>query len=97
MNTRTSALPPSTGTARLLFSYLNPCLAMGLQPLVQAMHEAAVGAALLTDLIPEQATSWRKVAAASGVETCFLAAITDRKSTRLNSSHCTPSRMPSSA
>jgi tryptophan synthase alpha chain len=71
-----AALAGGKGRARLLFSYLNPLLAMGLEQLPQAMHEAGIGAALITDLSPEQGAAWNRLCAEAGIETCYLAAVT---------------------
>lgn len=64
------------GVARVLFSYLNPLLAFGLDDLTWALGPAGVGAVLVTDLIPEEAEHWNAVAAKGGVETCYLVAPT---------------------
>lgn len=64
------------GGARVLFSYLNPLLAFGLEELTAALGPAGVRAVLVTDMIPEEAASWNAIAAAGATETCYLVAPT---------------------
>lgn len=61
---------------RLLFSYLNPLLALGFPELFAALPPAGVGAALVTDLIPEEGGAWLEAARRAAVETSFLATST---------------------
>ena len=42
----------------VLFSYFNPLLQAGLEPIASATKEAGIDAVLVTDLIPEEAESW---------------------------------------
>ncbi len=69
-------IAPAEGVARVLFSYLNPLLAFGLDALPAAMHAAGIGSAIVTDLIVEEATEWIARARQYHVETCFLVAST---------------------
>ncbi len=64
------------GCPRILFSYLNPLLAHGLLGLPPALRAAGVSAALVTDLVPEEAGEWLAIARAARIETCFLIAAT---------------------
>lgn len=66
------------GVARVLFSYLNPLLAFGLESVVEAARAAGIGAAIVTDLVPEEAEDWIDVCGRGGFETCFLVASTSR-------------------
>lgn len=61
---------------RLLFSYFNPLLAYGIDELLAALPESGVRAALVTDLIPEEAEAWLDAARAASIETSFLATST---------------------
>lgn len=61
---------------RLLFSYLNPLLAYGVDELLNALPAAGVRAALVTDLIPEEAGSWLEATRSAAIETSFLATST---------------------
>lgn len=61
---------------RLLFSYLNPLLSMGLEPLLRALPEAGIRGVLVTDLIPEEAREWLALTADHGIEPCFLVSST---------------------
>jgi len=67
---------PGRPGARLLFSYLNPILSMGLEPLLQKLPEAGIRGVLLTDLIPEEAVEWLAATARHDIEPCFLVAST---------------------
>ncbi len=60
----------------VLFSYFNPVLQMGLEKFAE--RAAAVGAdgVLITDLTPEESGDYRKLMAANGLDTIFLAAPT---------------------
>lgn len=73
---RRADVAPVVGVARVLFSYLNPLLAFGLDALPAAMHAAGIGSAIVTDLIAEEATEWIRRAREHEVETCFLVAST---------------------
>ncbi len=64
------------GGARLLFSYLNPLLAYGLESLPAALAAAHTKGVLITDLIVDEASEWLDIARSNGVETCFLVAAT---------------------
>jgi tryptophan synthase alpha chain len=69
-------VPPSAATARVLFSYLNPLLAYGLPRLPTAMVAGGIGAAIVTDLVVEEAKDWLALTNAHGIEACFLVAST---------------------
>ncbi len=56
----------------LLFSYFNPLLRYGLEPLACEAKEAGIDGVLVTDLPPEEAGEWTKVARAAGLDTVFL-------------------------
>jgi len=60
----------------VLFSYLNPLLAYGLERLARDARAAGVDGVLVTDLPPEEADDWLAVARAAGLDTIFLAAPT---------------------
>ncbi len=60
----------------VLFSYFNPILQMGLEKFATAAAEAGADAVLVTDLIPEEATEYREIMRARGLDTIFLAAPT---------------------
>lgn len=61
------------GAARLLFSYLNPLLAFGVDSLGIALAQAGIGGLLVTDLIPEESAILGPL---EGVEFCYLVAST---------------------
>ncbi len=56
----------------LLFSYFNPLLRYGLEPLACEAKEAGIDGVLVTDLPPEEAGEWTKLARAAGLDTVFL-------------------------
>ena len=60
----------------LLFGYLNPLLRMGLERFGAEAGSAGVDGVLVTDLPPEEAGEWLKVARARALDTVFLAAPT---------------------
>jgi tryptophan synthase alpha chain len=60
----------------VLFSYFNPILQMGLEKFAAAAADAGADAVLVTDLIPEEATEYREIMRAHGLDTVFLAAPT---------------------
>jgi tryptophan synthase alpha chain len=60
----------------VLFSYLNPLLRYGLEKLAKDAKAAGVDGALVTDLPPEEADDWMKIARAADLDTIFLAAPT---------------------
>lgn len=60
----------------LLFSYVNPLLRYGLPALAAEATDAGVDGVLVTDLPPEEATEWLRVARNAGLDTVFLAAPT---------------------
>jgi len=67
---RHSALP------LVLFSYVNPLLRYGLTRLAGAAADAGVDGVLVTDLPPEEADEWVRVARAAALDTVFLASPT---------------------
>jgi tryptophan synthase alpha chain len=67
---RTSALPI------VLFSYFNPLLRLGLDRLAGEAAAAGVDGVLVTDLPPEEAGEWLRVARAASLDTIFLASPT---------------------
>jgi tryptophan synthase alpha chain len=60
----------------LLFSYFNPLLQYGLERLARDAKAAGIDGALVTDLPPEEAGEWLRVARAADLDTVFLAAPT---------------------
>lgn len=60
----------------VLFSYLNPLLAYGLERLARDARAAGVDGVLVTDLPPEEAEDWLAIARGAGLDTIFLAAPT---------------------
>lgn len=68
--------PAPSATARVLFSYLNPLLAHGLDPLGPALRRAGCGSLLVTDLICEEADALRAFCRRDGIENCFLVSAT---------------------
>jgi tryptophan synthase alpha chain len=60
----------------VLFSYLNPLLALGLHSIGEQLREAGVDGVLGTDLVPEEAGEFRDRIRAAGVDTIFLVAPT---------------------
>jgi tryptophan synthase alpha chain len=67
---RTSALPI------VLFSYFNPLLRLGLDRLAREAAAAGVDGVLVTDLPPEEAGEWLRVARSAALDTIFLASPT---------------------
>jgi tryptophan synthase alpha chain len=60
----------------VLFSYYNPVLQMGLQRFASFAKGAGADGVLITDLTPEESDEYRRVMAASHLDTIFLAAPT---------------------
>lgn len=60
----------------VLFSYLNPLLRYGLERLARDASAAGVDGVLVTDLPPEEADEWRRIAGSASLDTIFLAAPT---------------------
>ena len=60
----------------VLFSYLNPLLALGLDSLGDQLHSAGVDGVLVTDLVPEEGGEFMNVLGAAGINMVFLAAPT---------------------
>src|SRR5512136_361367 len=65
-----------TSAALIVFSYLNPVLRFGLQRFCAEAAKAGVDGALITDLTVEEAGEYRRLMAAHGLDTIFLAAPT---------------------
>jgi len=60
----------------ILFSYFNPLLQFGEEPLAIAANEAGIDGVLVTDLIPEEAKSWTQTLLGHGLDPIFLVAPT---------------------
>jgi len=60
----------------VLFSYFNPLLRYGLDRLAREAADSGVDGVLVTDLPPEEAGEWLRVARAAALDTIFLAAPT---------------------
>ncbi|MBZ5541331.1 MAG: tryptophan synthase subunit alpha [Acidobacteriia bacterium] len=60
----------------VLFSYYNPILQMGLEKFAAAAASAGADGVLVTDLTPEESADYRRILAARGLDTIFLAAPT---------------------
>jgi len=60
----------------VLFSYLNPLLALGLETLGEQLREAGVDGVLVTDLVPEEADEFISRVRPAGIDTIFLVAPT---------------------
>ena len=67
---------PAPRAARVLFSYLNPLMAYGLDRLGGRLARAGCRGLLVTDLVPEEAAEVRELARRDDFETCFLVAST---------------------
>jgi tryptophan synthase alpha chain len=65
-----------TNAALIVFSYLNPVLRFGLEHFCAEAQKAGVDGALITDLTLEEAGEYRRLMAAHGLNTIFLAAPT---------------------
>ena len=60
----------------VLFSYLNPLLALGLETLGEQLRDAGVDGVLVTDLVPEEAGEFISRVRPAGIDTIFLVAPT---------------------
>jgi tryptophan synthase alpha chain len=60
----------------VLFSYFNPILQMGLGKFAEQASAAGADGVLATDLTPEEASDYRRILQARGLDTIFLAAPT---------------------
>lgn len=60
----------------MLFSYLNPLLALGQDSIADALLDAGVDGVLGTDLVPEEAAGFVEPIRAVGIDTIFLVAPT---------------------
>ena len=60
----------------VLFSYFNPLLKFGEEPLAEEAKQAGVDAILVTDLIPEEAQTWTEALVQCNLEPIFLVAPT---------------------
>ena len=63
----------------LLFTYMNPILRYGLEPLASAAVECGIDGCLLTDLSVEEAEPYIHVMRKAGLDTIFLAAPTSSR------------------
>jgi tryptophan synthase alpha chain len=63
----------------LLFTYMNPILRYGLEPLARAAVESGIDGCLLTDLSVEEAEPYIQVMRKAGLDTIFLAAPTSSR------------------
>jgi tryptophan synthase alpha chain len=63
----------------LLFTYLNPVLRFGLEPLARAAVASGIDGCLLTDLSVEEAEPYIHVMRRAGLDTVFLAAPTSSR------------------
>jgi len=63
----------------LLFTYMNPVLRYGLQPLARAAAASGIDGCLLTDLSVEEAEPYIHVMRQAGLDTVFLAAPTSSR------------------
>jgi tryptophan synthase alpha chain len=70
------AIRRSSQLPLLLFGYLNPFLRYGLERLAGEARAAGVDGVLVTDLPPEEADEWLRIARAADLDTVFLAAPT---------------------
>ena len=83
-------LPPDPGQRQLMLRGIS-------EMQQQELSSAAATFTRLIDLAPQLSEAWNKRATVHWLMGNFKASISDRKSTRLNSSHMSESRMPSSA
>jgi tryptophan synthase alpha chain len=60
----------------VIFSYFNPILQMGLEKFAEGAASASADGVLATDLTIEEASDYRRILHASGLDTIFLAAPT---------------------
>jgi tryptophan synthase alpha chain len=63
----------------LLFTYMNPVLRYGLEPLAKAAVASGIDGGLLTDLSVEEAEPYIRVMRQAGLDTVFLAAPTSSR------------------
>jgi tryptophan synthase alpha chain len=70
------AIRRQTQMPLVLFSYFNPLLRYGLDRLAREAADSGVDGVLVTDLPPEEADEWLRVARAAALDTVFLAAPT---------------------
>ena len=71
-----AAIRRKSDVALVLFSYYNPVLQMGLERFAERASAAGADGVLITDLTPEEAGDYRRIVAARGLDTIFLAAPT---------------------
>ncbi|MGA9768652.1 MAG: tryptophan synthase subunit alpha [Blastocatellia bacterium] len=60
----------------MLFSYLNPLLALGQDSIAESLLDAGIDGVLGTDLVPEEASGFVEPIRAAGIDTIFLVAPT---------------------
>jgi tryptophan synthase alpha chain len=66
----------SSQVPRVIFSYYNPVLQMGLEKFAAAAASAGADGVLITDLTPEESPKYREILARYELDTVFLAAPT---------------------
>ena len=71
-----AAIRRKSDVALVLFSYYNPVLQMGLEKFAERASAAGADGVLITDLTPEEAGDYRRIMAARGLDTIFLASPT---------------------
>lgn len=60
----------------VLFTYLNPLLALGAENLGRTLRESGIDGVLATDMVPEEAGDYGRLIRDAGVDTIFLVAPT---------------------
>ena len=75
-----------TNLALVLFSYVNPLLRFGMEPVARRAREAGFDGVLMTDVPPEEAAEYRLAVRSAGLDTVFLVSPTS-----------TPARMKAAA
>ncbi len=71
-----SEIRKSSDVPIMLFSYLNPMLALGLESLGEQLKSAGIDGVLGTDLVPEEADEFTAIMKEAGINTIFLVAPT---------------------
>ncbi len=73
----------------ILFGYYNPVFQMGVEKFAASASEAGADGVLMTDLTPEESEEYRKILAAHGLDTIFLAAPTSTDERLVKIAACT--------